>query len=725
MRESRTGYAGLGSSKQRGDFALFSPRSRLSSASSSTVGPNLLTSEEAKERIMNFAENTTQPEFQWRWRLLLWAVIAIAFTSWSIQYSYQHGRLIGAPGCDDVGYFCDGLDRIDALYLHGWKGLIRSYVDRPPHSPFSTSLATATFGLFGIHEWAPYAGNGLIVFLLIAFTEWLLLGAKLWLRIAGLALVLTVPLSQKAVIEFRPDVAVAVLTAMGAVMAVTRSLMASSFRYRCLVGLVFGLAFLVKPTMCILTGFLWGLSLGAGALCDWYLHRPAFRKLLASYGLTALITVVAAAPYYLWNGKHVFNYIYRNIFGSDAGIWQLQATRQQHLLYYLSGPGAMEMVDNSVWILGTAILFGAVYILARRDREGLVRMAALTFCMLGAFAVPTISACKHGFYGLSFFCIVVFAALLSLREIYMNPKPVRPAWRWITSVVLVGAIAIMFWQDPHVSMWGTRGDSRISTSRQTCGDLIAALVANQQEGNSLILATAECQYANHLTMQWVARRDGRQLTFRSVPMGSDLETYRRGMATADFTICFHTERPMQQFASERMATEILTLARTQPYLVEVQSFPSFDGVVYYLFKNKHNSFTGWKSFKNLGPVEGPFPNWGLPRVRWGLGTQTRLQFDSKQDAPMRLSMSCRSGTSDQVLTVLLDGKEIFNQSLPGGKAFTAIDFLLPVLADGEHELTLAYSASDSSSEAARSLSVLFDRLQILPVTDKTAVSKSG
>ena len=662
---------------------------------------------------MNPAENIAQPSEHWRWRLLLWAAIAIAFTSWSIQYSYRHGRLIAVPGYDDVSYFCDGLDRIDELYVQGWNGLIHSYVKDPPHSPFSTSLATASFGLFGIHEWAPYAGNGILVFLLIAFTEWLLRGARLWLRGAGLALVLTVPLTQRAVTEFRPDVAVAILTAMGVVMAVRRSLVSSNFQYRCLVGLVFGLALLVKPTMCVVTGFLWGFSLGLGILCDWYLYRPEFRKLAASYTQTGLTTVVVAGPYYAWNGLHVFQYIYTNIFGKEAATWQLQATPKQHLLYYLTGPGAVEMLDNSAWVLGAAILVGAIYVLARRDKENLVRMGALTLCMLGALAVPTISACKNGFYGLSFFCLVLFAALLSLREIFLNPSTVRPVWRCVTILVLVGAATITLLREPHVPMWGLSGDSEIGSSRKTCGDIIAALVAEKQEGTASILTTAPIQYANQCTMNWLARSNGHQLKFHSVSHNSDLETYRQSMSNADFVICFHTERPIKQIANERLATEILALARSQPSLVEVGSFPSYAGVVYYLFKNKQSTFTSWKSARNLGPVEGPFPKWQLPCVRWGLAGQTNLHFDSTQDGPMSLRMSCRSGITDQTLNVLLDGKQIYSQLLAGGKTFTAIEIPLPLTTRGEHELTFTYSESAKSADS-RSLAVLFERLQIVP-----------
>src|SRR5437660_471549 len=83
------------------------------------------------------------------------------------------------------------------------------------------------------------------------------------------------PWSRQAVIEFRPDFAVALVTAMGVVMTVTRSLTKSSWHYRCAVGGVFAAAFLIKPTMFVMTFGLWGLSLSVGLAADWYLNRPA------------------------------------------------------------------------------------------------------------------------------------------------------------------------------------------------------------------------------------------------------------------------------------------------------------------------------------------------------------------------------------------------------------------------------------------------------------------
>jgi len=90
---------------------------------------------------MHAVESVTHSKPRY-WRLLCWFAVTVAFTASCIQFSCAHGRLIAAPGYDDVSYFCDGAERIEVFYFQGWPGLIRSYIDDPPHLPFFTTLAT-------------------------------------------------------------------------------------------------------------------------------------------------------------------------------------------------------------------------------------------------------------------------------------------------------------------------------------------------------------------------------------------------------------------------------------------------------------------------------------------------------------------------------------------------------------------------------------------------------
>ncbi len=176
-----------------------------------------------------------------RQRFVVWLVISVICTAWLVQYSCVHGRIAMEMDLDDVVYFNDGLDRLDRLYDQGWIGFVQDYYRAPPHSPFSSLLAVVSFGVFGIHEWAPYAGNGVLIFLVIAFSDYLLRDARAWQRWFCFILVCSFPLVEGAVSEFRPDFAAGLLTAMGIVLILKDSLTESSWRRRVLAGICIGL----------------------------------------------------------------------------------------------------------------------------------------------------------------------------------------------------------------------------------------------------------------------------------------------------------------------------------------------------------------------------------------------------------------------------------------------------------------------------------------------------
>ena len=106
----------------------------------------------------------TPPRGRW---LLLISILSAAYTANVIQWSLRFGRLAMDPVFDDVGYLTDGLQRLNILDQAGFHAFCRSFVQAPPHSPWSTLLATSAFSVFGVHDWAPYLLNGLLVFIFL------------------------------------------------------------------------------------------------------------------------------------------------------------------------------------------------------------------------------------------------------------------------------------------------------------------------------------------------------------------------------------------------------------------------------------------------------------------------------------------------------------------------------------------------------------------------------
>src|SRR6516162_8272129 len=101
-----------------------------------------------------------------RWILILLLVSAF-YTANVIQWSLRYSRLAGDPVADDVGYLIDGFERLNVLDTAGFHAFCNSLIQAPPHSPWSTALATLAFALMGVHDWAPYILNGFLVFLLL------------------------------------------------------------------------------------------------------------------------------------------------------------------------------------------------------------------------------------------------------------------------------------------------------------------------------------------------------------------------------------------------------------------------------------------------------------------------------------------------------------------------------------------------------------------------------
>lgn len=667
-----------------------------------------------------------------RRRLPLWLLLAALVTALSMQFSLAHGRLLFPPVYDDVGYFLDGLERLEQCRQHGGAELVRGFVNHPPHSPFSTGLALVGFGVFGFQDWAPYALNGLIVLVFLGFVDCLLHGLGAGSRLAYLLFACTLPLVHGAVYEFRPDFAVALLTALGTFLLVTRPLAASSLRFRAVVGALFGLALVVKPSLCPLTLTMLSAALLLAGACD-RLLRPestSLRSQLRACGVVLLVAVLVALPYYLVAGGHVARYIYDNIFGQHAEQWKYPGGLRVQLLYYLTGPGEQLMLNHHGPILLALVLAAVGSLVLARQAGPLVRLGALASALVPAYLVPTATACKHGFYGLTFYFLGVFAAFLALR-LLLTAQVFQRRWcRGTLAVGLAGA-GVLVLTSPQWN--GAAGEPRTEGIRRAYAEIVATIAADESQQQPRVCLTRATGPINVLALRWLARKEGRDwrivapdqagsiqalldarkgeyaLPETTAGAWADLAAYRRELEQADYLVAFQTDHPPEN-ASERLAGATLQLARSLENFVEVKALPTFDGTTYHLFKNVR--FGGYRPVEGFGPREGPYPQWGLPVVHWGTGVLTRLQVTSPSGGLVRLALSGRADVPGQAVTVLLDGKAVFESPVPAGGVFTELEVPL-VLSPGSHEVALRYAATGTG---ARSRAVLYRRLQIVPLT---------
>ena len=276
-------------------------------------------------------------------------LLSSLFTDVIVQYSFRHGRLLGPPLYDDVTYFNDGLQRLDVAEREGLVSVIRSHVQDPPHSPFATYLAAASFALFGSRDWAPYAGNVVIVLTFVGFVGYLLREAPRWIRVVIQAFALTVPLAGVSVFDFKPDMACALVTAMGCVLALEKPLFTVAGRGRSIaVGSCFGLALLIKPSIFALTVILLVASILLARACDRRQTADASARaaMTPSIAWCVATAVLLAAPHFVASGRHYVHYIRASILARDKPIPDYAGSVADKALYYVTGPGGRQMLGG-------------------------------------------------------------------------------------------------------------------------------------------------------------------------------------------------------------------------------------------------------------------------------------------------------------------------------------------------------------------------------------------
>jgi hypothetical protein len=637
-------------------------------------------------------------------RLALLAGIAVLFTAWMIQCSVRRCRLAVPATNDDVSYFNDAVDRMDRFDQGGMLGLLKSFRRNPPHAPFSTVLAFVSFGIFGLHDWAPYAGNALIVLALLTFVEWMVRDCSRAFRGFAILITLCLPCTQWAVVEFRPDMAAAIATSIGVFLLAPISLASRRPSYSLAVGLVFGLALLIKPSMCVLTAAMLAGSMMVSLMADCLINRNMLGKSVGRVALTWTACLVVSAPYYLLNHKYIIDYIYNNTLGKQAHLWSYTGTKTNHLLYYLTG-GAVETLGPYRWPLAIVIILGACTMLRSRQKADIVHMLSLGLMIIAAWAVPTATPFEHGLYGLTLYYLVALTAIGSMRFLFAGPRPVFPLFgrpimlAAAAAAIMVALRAPIAWVSP----------SQATEIAHTCTDILEALRANALANEPVVFVANQGRFPHADTLRWLSRKMGCGCRFVGMGFSGDLDECRQSMEQSHFILAFSSTTRLTglpNLPSEVLSQQTLALARSLDGFSEIRAFPSYDGATFYLFAN--NRFAGWFKREGLGILVGPFPQFNASLVCWANGAETRLGFKNDTGKVQRLIVSCTAPMPGQSLTVVLDAKAIHSSPVPDGGRF--MDQTIPIDAgSGNHEICITYRQQATNLTDGP---VLYRRLQL-------------
>jgi hypothetical protein len=631
-------------------------------------------------------------------RLLLGAALAAAFTGVVVQYSVRHGRLLLPPEYDDVFYFADAAERVVVLEESRNLGaFVKHTLSSPPHSPLATFLALAGFLIFGIKEWAPYAANGILVLVLLGMVDYLFRERSLGVRVATAVLVLALPWTSLLVFEFRPDPACAVMVGFGVALALEQDLVRASRRRRCAVGAAFGLAILFKPSFLVFAGALMAATFVATLVAGPSRLREALR---AWVWVAAAMMAVGGLPLAL-QPRHYFNYLLRGLFAPPIaphpGGWKEQA------LYYLTGnPGYLMRGEHLALLVGAFL--ASVAMLAYRgrwDRYRLVLVALVPVAV--AYLLPTLASVKQPYFGVMFAALSTFAILRALAEL---------TGAYGAGLAIVAALAGLWWAKPP-PRWGSASDATVKQRRRLVGEVYAAVRGRLDRPGVAIYVTAEGTVSPEL-LRFNAIRDGLSLPFARGGGSGRPDEVRRIIDWADLVIApapGATEVAPNTPAARRRA-ETLAAVRAHPSLLLFRTVEG-DGGAYYLFE-RIGPFHGFHDPRGLLDVEGPYPQWGLGLVRWGLGPETTLGVEAERPARFQLSLEGRPASPGLEVKLFLDGETIARHVFQDPRRFEKLEVPVDVPA-GKHSLKIVYSDwTRRPGEPSRAL--LFSGLRFLPVS---------
>lgn len=650
-------------------------------------------------------------------RILICSLLAVAFTLLQIHYSMHHGRLLYAPGYDDVGYFNDGLIRLKQFYDNSLAGVVDGYIHTPPHAPFSSFMAAGAFALFGRYEWAPYAADGLIILGLLLFVDFLLSGTGLTRRILVYLSVLTLPFCAAAVTEFRPDIACGLLTATGIVLLLRRPLWNAPNRYKVLSGLTFGAAIWVKPAIFPVTVALFGLTLLLATICDWISSHQSRRveSVSKSWMLIILPALAVILPHFLLAGQHIVQYIQTAVTGQDRNLWALHGDTKWQLVYYLTGKGGHDMLSRLLWLIAAVWAVGAILILIEMNRPRVLRAAAFFVVTAIAYLIPAVNHMKSPFLAAAFYGLLLLGMVIVLRDLGTWFGGIR-AGRTIGTVLLATVLGVAIWLAKFPDSLGDATEPATIARNRVIQEVYATLHAAASGRSSTQTFVTSAGELNAETLQFLALRDLLPMNFSDEHRSDNLKLYQQALDHADFCIASEagTNGVIEWLPSTKVQDQTLNLVRSRPDFHQIAAVPTFNGKYYYLFE-KPGPFSGWDQIEGLAAEEGPYPQWKLPVVRWGLGPATIGHYTAGPRGA-ELHIIARADLENQEMTIELDGLELLKHKFAKPGHFDTLNIPLPNQ-PGPHTIALNYARHDANPD--RPMAVLFVKLQLVsPPADR-------
>lgn len=454
-------------------------------------------------------------------------VIGMLLSAWAIHWATQHGKLTHDIQYDDVMHFADGISLFQIWQEQGRAAAVRSFASDPTLAPVSTVAAAISFGVFGVHPWAPYALNA-VVLILSLLTVWSLSrGFPLAVRIAGVVWFLTVPLAWSTIIDFKPNYLSSLLVLIALFALLQWALREGHPVLLLLAAMATAGAILTKPPHFPLFGFMVVLGMAGLLILRKVVLRTTWLPAGTSwkwYLAAAAVGLILLAPYTVIAGASTIHMLREHVAsdGKYQEVWTALSSGQDIWTYFLTGHGGI-MLGPQFWLallLWAAVLLGLI--------GGGRRYASLVVALLGflvlAYFPPTLTAVKHRFTGLLFQQLLVLAPIYLLAVRYALGRTVRSRRSIAAWVLAIAVVSIPFMDPPRILGEGLYppelGVEQKAIARTVLRDVTTGSASHDPP--TLVLFTTGI--INSTTLEWVALSEDYRIR---IPPSGNMATLRK------------------------------------------------------------------------------------------------------------------------------------------------------------------------------------------------------
>lgn len=474
----------------------------------------------------------------------LLAVAALLTFASNIQIGFWEGTTSAPPTYDDVVYLMDGFKRVYFAPDGSLFRLLRSYVQAPPISYWSTSLAAAGYTIFGPHIVSPYLMNVVPFAIYVAFFYWLARDLNTLPRLALTLIMLFVPIGHILINEFRPEMAAGLFLGIAIYALATFWIEGLSWKKQILLALFIAFAATIKPSSIILTVPVLGFASLAGLAGSTARIglKPTIRAALPYIATLACLFGV----FLLVFGQQAWSYVSSTLTTTGADFWN-SAGAGRVWTYHLTGDGGRA----ALWPFFVPALILLIWEFARsvidwRNRDNW-QTIILVATLLVLYVAVSVNPNKSVYPGSFFYFPFLTAAFVAATRILAR-------WKSPANKLLYLGLALTLLLAPIATLTSIRferGDGRADLEASIV-KLIRDRVAERRIAacparNLAVTTLSNVPLVSPSIALSLAIRDGTRLSAREPYYSRDREHVLGIAETSDFVLVPSAEQLSKAF----------------------------------------------------------------------------------------------------------------------------------------------------------------------------------